>query len=167
MTGWAYWLLGFVALQRLAELAYARRNTQRLLARGAREAGAGHYPFFVVLHASWLLVQAWFTSPSPPVSWGLLALFFAVQMLRLWVIISLGPYWTTRIITLDSAPLRRRGPYKWFRHPNYAIVALEIPLVPLILGLPKVAAIFGGLNILLLAYRIHIEEKTLAPRRTA
>ncbi len=47
-----YLILGFVVVQRLCELAYARRNTVRLLARGGTETGAGHYPLFVLLH-SW------------------------------------------------------------------------------------------------------------------
>ncbi len=47
-------ILAFVTLQRLGELVLARRNTARLLARGAREAGAGHYPLIVLLHAAWL-----------------------------------------------------------------------------------------------------------------
>jgi methyltransferase len=36
------WLVGFLVLQRLAELAYAHRNARRLLAAGAREFGAAH-----------------------------------------------------------------------------------------------------------------------------
>ena len=47
-------LVGFIALQRLAELAYARRNTARLMARGAVESGARAYPLFVLLHGGWL-----------------------------------------------------------------------------------------------------------------
>ena len=47
-------LLAFVTLQRLGELALARRNTAALLARGAREVGAEHYPYMVALHAAWI-----------------------------------------------------------------------------------------------------------------
>jgi len=36
--------LGFIIAQRLSELAIAKRNTAMLLAKGAREVGAGHYP---------------------------------------------------------------------------------------------------------------------------
>jgi len=165
MIGWAYWLLGFVALQRCVELVYAQRNTHRLLRQGGREVGAGHYPLFIVLHSAWLFSLASLTSSTPPLHWQLLGLFAVLQVLRLWVIASLGPYWTTRIITVDGAPLCRRGLYKWLRHPNYLIVAAEIPLVPLILGLPAVASAFGLINLLLLAYRIHAEDKMLATRQ--
>ncbi|WEK49063.1 MAG: isoprenylcysteine carboxylmethyltransferase family protein [Candidatus Kaistia colombiensis] len=167
MLGWAYWLLIAVALQRLVELARAQRNTRRLIARGGREIGAEHYPLIVVLHAAWLTTLALLTSPAPPVNWGLIAVFALLQAMRLWVLASLGPYWTTRIITLDGAPLQRRGPYRFLRHPNYLIVALEIPLLALILDLPVVALVFGAINLLLLAVRIQVENRALAARRRA
>ena len=48
---WTVALLVFVTLQRLAELVHARRNTRRLLAEGAVEIGADHYPLLIMLHA--------------------------------------------------------------------------------------------------------------------
>lgn len=163
--GWVYVLLGLVALQRGIELVWAARNTRRLLAKGGREIGRDHYPLLVALHAGWLLTLILLARPTAEVHWLLLAAFLLLQIGRVWVIASLGPYWTTRIITLDGAPLRRRGPYRWLRHPNYVVVALEIPLLPLILDLPVVALAFGTVNLLLLALRIHQEEAALAPRR--
>ncbi len=163
--GWAYVLIGFLVVQRLVELAYARANTRALLASGGVEEGAAHYPAFIVLHASWLAAMAWFTQASPPVPWLLLGLFVVVQGLRLWVIATLGRYWTTRIITVPGAKLVRSGPFRFIRHPNYAVVAVEVPLVPLILGLPWVALVFGAANLALLAYRIRIEDGVLAARR--
>lgn len=52
--GWPHVILLLVAAQRLGELVVAQRNTRRLLAEGAQEVGAGHYPLFVGLHAGWL-----------------------------------------------------------------------------------------------------------------
>ncbi|MGY6534106.1 MAG: isoprenylcysteine carboxyl methyltransferase family protein [Pararhodobacter sp.] len=164
---WGYLLLAMIGLQRLSELALARRNTARLLASGAREHAAGHYPLFVLLHGGWLAAMALLTEPAPPLHVPL-ALGFAVLFgARFWVIASLGRYWTTRIITPSDAPLVRRGPYRLIRHPNYLVVALEVPLVPLLLGLPGVALVFGLLNLALLAWRIRAEEEALAPRRAA
>lgn len=162
--GWAYWLLLAVLLQRVVELAYARRNTRNLLTRGAREVGAEHYPVIVLLHAAWLVTLAAWTVPSPPVNWILIAAFALLQGLRLWVLATLGPYWTTRIITLDEAPLRTSGPYRFLRHPNYLVVALEIPLLALVLDLPVPALVFGMLNLAMLAYRIQVENRALAAR---
>jgi len=163
--GWAYVLIGWLVVQRLSELAYAKRNTRALLARGGQEIGAEHYPLFVALHSGWLITLAALTAPSPPVPWLLLGAFVALQAARLWGIATLGPYWTTRIITLPDAPLIAGGPFRFVRHPNYVVVALEIPLVPLILGLEWVALVFGAANLALLFYRIRVEDRALRPRR--
>lgn len=154
-----------VAVQRLAELAYAQRNTRRLLAAGGREIGAGHYPLIVALHALWLLSLAVFVPPAQPVDWGLLAVFLLLQGLRLWIIASLGRFWTTRIITLPGAPLVRRGPYRFLKHPNYLVVAAEIAVLPLAFGAWQIALVFSIANAALLAWRIRCEEAALAPRR--
>lgn len=157
-------VLGLVVLQRLAELALARRNTSRLLAQGATEAGRNHYPLIVALHAGWVVALALFVPPEAPASWPLLGVFLALQAARIWVIASLGRYWTTRIITLPGAPLVRRGPYRWLRHPNYLIVALEIAVLPLAFGAVWIAAIFSVLNATLLWHRIGVESAALAGR---
>src|SRR3546814_16127783 len=115
-------VLALVAAQRLAELAYARRNTRRLLAEGAAESGAAHYPLLVGLHALWLLSLAIFVPADRQPDWGLLALFAVLQLLRLWVLASLGRFWTTRVITMPGARLVRRGPFRWFRHPHFHVV---------------------------------------------
>lgn len=151
--------IAFLLLQRGAELVLARYNTRRLLARGAVEHGAGHYPLVVLLHAMWLLAIAtlgW----SNPVHLGWLAAFAALQLLRVWVLASLGPRWTTRIIVLDE-PLVARGPYRWLPHPNYAVVIAEIIVAPMVLGLWQVAGIFTLLNAAVLTIRIRAEGRAL------
>jgi methyltransferase len=159
-----YWVLAFVVLQRLAELSWAARNTRRLLARGGRETGARHYPLFVLLHASWLIALA-LTVPADTVpNWPLLGLFALLQLGRVWVIATLGPYWTTRIITLDDAPLVRHGPFRFLRHPNYWVVTAEIAVLPLAFGAWPVAVVWSLLNALLLRHRIRVEEAALQPR---
>jgi methyltransferase len=164
MTGWLA-LVAFIAVQRLVELAWAARNTARLRAAGALEAGVRHYPLFVLLHGSWLVALAVIVPADAAIDVPLLGLFAVLQGTRLWIITTLGRFWTTRVLSLPGAPLIRRGPYRLLRHPNYFIVALEIPLVPLIAGAWQVALVFGIPNIALLAWRIRIEERTLAPRR--
>jgi methyltransferase len=162
----AYAILALVALQRLIELRYAERNTKALLARGAVEVGRGHYPLIVALHATWLVAIVLTLPREMVISWPLMAVFVLLQAARVWVIASLGPYWTTRIITVKDAPLVRRGPYKFVRHPNYLVVAAEIAVLPLAFGELWVAAIFSILNALVLAWRIRMEERALTPRRT-
>jgi methyltransferase len=160
----AYVILALVAAGRLAELVYAQHNTRALLAKGATEIGRAHYPLFILLHAAWLLAILLALPKHPPVYWLPLAGYIVLQVVRVWTVVSLGPYWTTRIITLADAPLVRRGPYRFVRHPNYLIVAGEIMLLPLVFGEVWVAAVFTILNAALLFWRIREEEKALAPR---
>jgi len=153
-------ILGFVTLQRLAELILSQRNTKRLLARGAYEVAPEHYPFLVLLHATWLAVL-WFFGPGPPIHLIPLALFAILQLGRVWVISTLGERWTTRIIVLPGAPLVTSGPYRWVNHPNYLIVIGEFAVLPLVFGLPMVAIVFSLLNAAILAVRIKAENRAL------
>ena len=163
----AYLIIALVALQRAAELIYAERNTRALLARGAVEAGRKHYPLMVALHAAWLAATAVFLPDTPQIQWIALTAFIVLQALRVWVIATLGPYWTTRIVTLPGAPLVKKGPYKFVRHPNYMIVIGEVMALPLVFGEAAVALVFTALNAAMLYWRIKAEEAALAPRRDA
>ena len=162
---WPYLIIGLVALQRLAELVYAQRNTRALLAHGGREVGAGHYPLIVLLHLAWLVAVTLMLPRPPVIYWIPLILFILFQFGRVWAIMSLGPFWTTRIITLPDMPLVRRGPYRFVRHPNYMVVAGEIAALPLAFGEIWVAVIFTILNGAMIAWRIRAEDMALAPRR--
>jgi methyltransferase len=163
---WAGGLLLIVAAQRLAELAWSARNERRLRAMGAIEAGRAHYPVIIGLHTAWLAALFWF-GWSQPVAPGWLALFLILQLARLWVLASLGERWTTRVLVLPGAPLVSGGPYRFVRHPNYFVVALEIVVLPLALGLPGLAAVFGVANAAVLAWRIKVEERALRPPGSA
>lgn len=159
-------LLSFVTLQRLFELLLSRRNEERLKRRGAVEAGARHYPLMVLLHVAWLLALWGFAWDKEP-NILLVAAFLALQPLRYWVIATLGDRWTTRIFVIPGTSLIRRGPYRFFRHPNYLIVVLEIAILPLAFGLLWVAAVFSVLNAALLAWRIRIEQRALSEAASA
>jgi methyltransferase len=163
--GAAQWLVLAVALLRLGELAYARSNAQRLLARGGREVGARHYPLLVGLHVAWLMAIFVTVPPGTPPALSLLGVFAALLAARVWTIASLGRYWTTRVITLPHEPLVRRGPYRFLRHPNYAIVAGEVAVLPLIFGAWRLALLFSVVNAALLWHRIRVEDQALESRR--
>jgi methyltransferase len=159
-------LLLLATLQRLIELAIATRNTRTLLAEGAYEVGRGHYPAIVFVHGAWLAVLWAFFLLGLTVfqPWAAIA-YLLVQGLRLWTLLSLGRYWTTRIIVVPGAPLVRKGPYRFIRHPNYLVVVLEIALLPIALGSWPLALGFSIVNAVVLVWRIRTEEATLAPRR--
>jgi methyltransferase len=158
--------VGLVALQRLLELGLSRRHERTLRARGAVERGRGHYPLMIALHVLWLLstlVEGLLRGPDFPAFWLVpLALFLLVQPLRYWAIFSLGEYWNTRILVVPGTKLVRRGPYKYLRHPNYVVVAVEILTFPLIFGAWITALVFSLLNATLLYVRIREENRALA-----
>jgi methyltransferase len=159
-------LLGYVTLERVAELILSARNSIALRAQGAIEHGAGHYPFMVALHFAWL-AGLWMLAWDHPLNGWLVAAFVLVQALRFWVLASLGQRWTTRVLVLPEKPLVARGPYRWLRHPNYLVVVAEIALVPLAFGLVRYAVVFSLLNGVMLAWRIRVENRALGLGGTA
>ena len=154
-------LLALVTAQRLGELVLANHNTAKLKAQGAYEVAAGHYPLIVILHAAWL-IGLWWLAWNRPLNVPLAALFLAIEALRVWVLLSIGSRWTTRIIILPGAPLVRRGPYRFIPHPNYTVVAAEILVLPLAFGLWAYALLFTALNAAILFVRIRAENAALA-----
>lgn len=157
---WPYAIMAFVTAQRLAELVIDRRNTSRLLAAGAHEVGARHYPVMVAMHAAWLAVL-WLTVGGHAINPWLLGMFGALQLMRVWVLATLGPRWTTRIIVTPTAPLVRTGPFRRLRHPNYTVVTAEIAVLPLVFGLTWIAVLFTVLNAAMLYVRVGTENRAL------
>ena len=151
----------FVLVQRLTELAIARRNTRLLCAEGATEHGAAHYPAIAALHVAWLAAIA-VLSIGQTVAAGWLGFYLALQVLRVWTIATLGRRWTTRIIVPRDRGRIVGGPFRFLPHPNYAVVALEIAVVPFALGAPLAALVFTALNAAVLAIRIRCEESAWA-----
>lgn len=157
--------LGFIIIQRLSELVIAKRNTAQLLAKGAYEVGAAHYPVMVAMHSAWIACLLIF-GYDETVALGWLTVFAILQIFRVWILGSLGRRWTTRIIILEE-PLVVRGPFKYFSHPNYMLVVAEIIVAPMVLGLVWVAVVFTVLNAAMLWVRIGVEHKALSPLRAA
>jgi methyltransferase len=158
-------LLSLFALERGVELALSTRNARRALARGAVEAGRGHYPAMVLFHALFLVAcaaEALAFPASPPAwAWLAVALALAGQGLRWWSVSALGERWNTRILVLPASAPVRRGPYRWLRHPNYVAVAVELAALPLAFGSWRTALVFSLGNAALLGVRIPAEERAL------
>jgi methyltransferase len=154
-------LLVYLTLQRGVELVVAQRNTRALLARGAYEVGADHYPVMIALHASWL-VSLWILGWNRQLVPAFIALFVLLQFGRFWVLRTLGSRWTTRIIMTPWATPITAGPFRYVRHPNYLVVALELPCVSLALGLVWHALLFCILNLAMIWWRIRSEDAAYA-----
>ena len=154
-----------VLLQRGVEELYSARNTRALLARGAVEAGADYYPVVATTHLAWIASLFFLIPPAAAASIPLLAAYLILQVARYWIIGTLGPYWTHRIVTLEDAPIVRRGPYKLIRHPNYAVTIAETFLLPAVFGAWALAFIMTAVWSAVLAYKIRLEDEALSTRR--
>ena len=152
----------FVILQRVIELAIAKRNEVYMLSKGAYEVGREHYPFMIALHVSFfvsLLIEVLFFQNTLSAIFPFLFIFFLiVQCIRIWCLATLGKFWNTKIIILPGANVVKKGPYKLLRHPNYFVVCTEILILPLMFNAYFTAITFTLLNIAMLAVRIPVEE---------
>jgi methyltransferase len=159
-------LVGFVAVERLAELVVAKRNLTWSLERGGRESGFAHYPFMVVLHTGLLagcLLEVWLGHRTfqAALGWPMLALVVGSQALRWWCICTLGRQWNTRIVVVPGMPRIADGPYRLLSHPNYVAVVVEGLALPLVHDAWLTAVVFSGLNAALLTVRIRAEDVAL------
>jgi methyltransferase len=154
-----------ILIQRGAEEAYSARNTRVLLARGAREEGAGYYPVVAVAHLSWIASLFFLIPADARPIWPLIGLYVVLQAARYWVIATLGPYWTHRIITIDEAPIVSAGAYRFLKHPNYAITIAETLLLPVAFSAVALALIMTVIWVAVLSYKIRLEDAALAMRR--
>ena len=153
-----------LSLQRLLELRVARQHEAWARAQGGQEYGREHYPLFMLLHGGWLLGTLLEGQRSKRrVNWVWFGLLLLAQPLRYWVISTLGKQWNTRILIVPGASRITGGPFRYLKHPNYAVVALEMVSAPLSVGAWRSALIGSVLNAALLRLiRIPAEERALA-----
>lgn len=154
-----------VVLQRLVELKIAQRNMQFAKAAGGYEIGREHYPIIVLLHLSFFLslaVETFVTGNfREPPAVIFFTIFLLAQLLRIWVIVSLGKMWNTRIMLIPNSKPVTWGPYRYLKHPNYLVVILEFMTLPLSFGAMRTAFLFSILNLAVLQKRISVEEAGL------
>lgn len=158
-------IISFVIVQRLVEVFVAKRNEKKMKVLGAFEVGQSHYPFMLALHISFFIsligeILIFNRQLSPLFIW-LFILFLLTQGLRIWCLTSLGQYWNTKIIILPGANVVKKGPYLFFRHPNYLVVCIEILVLPLMFQAYFTAICFTLLNFAMLSVRIPLEEQAL------
>ncbi|HTV67207.1 MAG TPA: isoprenylcysteine carboxylmethyltransferase family protein [Rhizobiaceae bacterium] len=163
--GWPQALALLVLLQRGLEELHSQRNTRRLLAEGAAEAGSDYYPVVAITHLAWIASIFFLVPANAAIVWPVLVLFLLLQVVRYWIIGTLGRYWTHRIITLPSAPIVKAGPYQFVKHPNYALTIAETLLLPWAFGAWALGIIMVAVWTAVLRYKIRLEDEALAARR--
>ncbi len=159
------WIFAAIVLQRVLELLLCRRNRRMLYARGGKEFFPETYPVMVGLHVLFLLalfVESYpWRIPWNAMTFGCLAALAPVTGVRYWAIASLGDNWNTHIVVVPGESVKRAGPYRFLRHPNYMVLVLEFFLIPLLMRAPATLIVFSLANLLALRQRIRLEEKAL------
>lgn len=166
MSSYFILLFSLLVSQRLGELVLAKKNAKWIRSRGGFEVGRDHYKYIVMIHLGFLLSLLgeviWGGAVSPAWNGIPLLLFCLTQIARYWCIYTLGSFWNTRIFVLPEHPLVKKGPYRWVKHPNYAIVMIELSAFPLIFGAYYTAIFWSIVNYAFLALvRIPVEERAL------
>ena len=157
-------VLGFFAVARIAELVIAKQFAKRASDTGRDVEREPVFLWMVVLHTTpfvlipleVILLDRPFTLQLAVATLGILAVAFA---LRVWTLSTLGARWNVRIVRPDA--IITSGPYAFIRHPNYAVVILELFALPLVHGAYLTCAFLTLGNALILMKRIPAEEKVL------
>lgn len=144
---------------RLAELRYSRRNIAAASETVEGPLSRATYPFIVAAHTVAILGTVLRGGSRASYPW--LALLLAVQPLRLWVLATLGRRWNARAAVPAEMEVATTGPYAFVRHPNYAVVGVELFALPVAFGLWKLALFVGVANAVLVALRLREEEAAL------
>lgn len=158
-------LISIVIFQRIIELIVAKRNEKWALQHGAVEYGASHYKYIVFLHLLFFitLIIEYLVKPSLIKGWFyFFIVFLLAQLLRIWSLYSLGKHWNTKILIIPHSEKVTKGPYRYVRHPNYLVVAIELLTLPFIFEAYITAIVFSILNFFIIYFiRIPNEEFAL------
>lgn len=160
-------LLVIMGAARIGELLVARRLTQQAAARGATPQREFTFVVMVVLHIlpfvlcplEVVLCERPFSPTLFAVCAGALAV---LACLRVWTLRTLGAMWNVRIVSPSTIVVA--GPYRFVRHPNYAIVIAELVFLPLAHGCWYTLGLVSLLNAAVLWSRIRSEEQVLFSR---
>jgi methyltransferase len=159
-------LLIAVGAGRLLEMRLSRRHQRALGARGITVAREPVFGFMVALHtgvlvAAGLEVVVLRRPFVPALGVPALALFVLANLLRWWVIATMGPHWNVRVMGSLAIGVISDGPFRWVRHPNYVAVFVELAALPLIHDAWLTALCASILHVVILRRRIALEERIL------
>lgn len=167
-TYWPKVIILLVIAQRVIELWVSRRNSNWMRSQGAKEHGLAITWALILVNCIFLFTLMGLVRSTTTIHWEWVYAYLAIQVLRYWTLATLGRYWCIRVLTLDSFPLIKRGPYRFMSHPNYLVLTGEVITLPLAFDLPGMLWIALGFALvqgILLVLRIRVEEAAIAPRR--
>lgn len=159
-------LLVAVAALRIAELRISRSHQREMIARGAAKVEEPRFRWMVLLHTGVLIGAALevvlLKRPFfPALAAGMFVIFLAANLVRWWVIRTLGNHWNVQVMDSTSLGVITSGPFRYVRHPNYAAVFSEMIALPLIHTAWITAAVGSLAHIIVLSQRLATEERVL------
>lgn len=163
-------IAALVFLPMAAEGRRAAANERAQRARGGGEPAGDVYKLMQVAYPGAFLAMIAEGAVRGGPSMGLfalgLAVFVAAKALKWWAILTLGPFWTFRVIVVPGAPLVSTGPYAYLTHPNYLAVAGELAAAALMTG-AVIAGPLGAAGFAVLIWmRIRVEARALQAARS-
>ena len=159
-------LLVAVALLRLFELRVSHRHRQQMLAQGATKVSEPQFRWVVAVHTAVLIGAAFevvmLHRPFiPSLGLTMLALFLAANLVRLWVVRTMGTLWNVQVMNSVGLGVVTSGPFRFVRHPNYTAVFVEMFALPLI-HTAWITAVLGCIGYMAaISQRIALEESVL------
>lgn len=159
-------LLLAVAALRIVELQISKRHQKQIVADGGKKVSDPKFLWMVLLHTLVLAGAAvevvFFHRPFIPLLAGIsFVLFLIANIVRWWVIRTLGEHWNVQVMDSTKLGVITTGPFRYVRHPNYAAVFLEMIFLPLIHTAWITAAAGSLAHIIVLSQRLSTEERVL------
>jgi methyltransferase len=160
--------LAYSLAMRGFEIYWSRRNAKIVGSRGARFFRDDGFLLIAAVHTIWFLlfmIEEWKVGPRLfDQKWltGGAVCFVIAELARFWCMYILKEQWNIRVVRMIGAPIVRRGPYRFLRHPNYASAILTLFALPLALGLVSTAISVLPFHIWAIVRRIKIENIALA-----
>jgi len=159
-------LLLAVALLRILELRVSHHHRQQMLVQGATKVNEPQFRWVVVVHTAVLIGAAleviFLHRPFLPVlGFPMLVIFLSSNLVRLWVVRTMGTHWNVQVMNSTNLGVVTSGPFRFVRHPNYTAVFLEMFSLPLI-HTAWITAILGCVGYAAaISHRIAVEESVL------
>lgn len=82
-------------------------------------------------------------------------------LIRVWAVISLGKFFTMRVMIFSNHSIIEDGPYRWIRHPSYLGALVTTFGFGLASGYLMVLILFFLVVASALGYRMYVEERAL------
>jgi len=159
-------LLLAVAALRIVELRISKTHQKQIVADGGSKVTDPKFVWMVALHTAVLIGAAvevvFLRRPFLPVLAAIsFAVFVFANVVRWWVIRTLGEHWNVQIMDSTKLGVITTGPFRYVRHPNYAAVFVEMLFLPLIHTAWITALATSAAYSIALAMRIRTEETVL------